>query len=455
MTEAEELELLELEELEAQEAAKQQDSSPFMDAGKAALGVGIKALDYAGGLGRTAAAGLANIPYSIATGKSLTKPEDSLNMLKGQAPGTAEYLERAKVPEGASVNLFPEVKVPFTDIKLGEGKTSVRDAAGFAGDIALDPLTYVSGGTSALLKKYPALKKLLRPASESSEAVGKKIYKSGLKNIDEKIGSQGADSLSDLMMSKNKFGTTKQIQEAAEKIEGGVNKKRNTLYQIANENGVLVDPATALASAEQRIARIRRNPNMNDLADKLQTQIDNFKNEGKVTVDRMSEWKTDLYNTLPDSAFDQYGKIKGQAQRVNKAMASGMKKEIESATNAAIPGLGNEISKTNSQWQTLITAKKPLQKQVNKAKNINAITSVDMGILGTAGFGNLPATAGLLLSKKVGDLSKTTAARTAFGLGLKKVAEKDIPDYLLRRGAQSYEAPWLNMDKDKPSGETN
>jgi len=100
----------------------------------------LRALDYSAGVGRYGAAGLANIPYSIHTGKSLTTTEDLGNVLKGKGPTASEYLERA----GGKGS-------PWLDL---------------AADISTDPTTYLTGGASAL-PKMAAMGALKKGAKKS------------------------------------------------------------------------------------------------------------------------------------------------------------------------------------------------------------------------------------------------------------------------------------------------
>ena len=116
----------------------------------------LKGLDYAGGLGRVSGAGLVNIPYSLSTGQSLTKEDDVLKALRGEAPSTAEYLNRAGV-SGTSA-----------------------DVLGFVGDVALDPTTYLSGGATKAPMVMGAVgpllknKKWLTMTAEGLEKLGLK-----------------------------------------------------------------------------------------------------------------------------------------------------------------------------------------------------------------------------------------------------------------------------------------
>ena len=121
------LELMELEGLSAKKAEKEEKSF-LSEAGDMAL----KALDYTSGIGRTAAAGIADLaamPYFLAGGEDyagVTRSGDFTRMLKGDAPTTEELLTRAGMDDGG-----------------------LKSTIGFIGDVGLDPATYLSGGTAA------------------------------------------------------------------------------------------------------------------------------------------------------------------------------------------------------------------------------------------------------------------------------------------------------------------
>lgn len=432
MTEAEELELLQLKEREA--AANPKEPSLL----KKGLGAAASALDYAGGLTRTVAANALE-PFSE---NNVVTSEDLVNALKGRAPGTADYLERAGVPEGAKANLFPEITIPGTDIKLGEGETSVRDAAGLVGDIALDPLTYLSLGSSAAAKAS-------LPAKAMSESAGKKLFKSGLKNVDEAMLKKSATAkpLGDLMWEKGGWGSTKSIQDQAEELLQKSGKNRDVMYQMAEEGGAHVDMRKALKGSLEKVNEIS-NPNLKKLKENLKTKIGNLMDRGEVPISEASQWKTEIRDAMPENAFNKFGKPKGTALKIEQSVAHDIKEGIEQTAEEFMPNLGKNIAKENEIMGSVKGARKPLQQQVERAKKINAVTSVDLPLLGLA-VTNPAVGVPLLIGKKAGDISKTTAFRTGSGRVLQKIGKTNLPDYLLRQEIIR-QSPWTRMgEKDE------
>lgn len=164
-------------------------------------------------------------------------------------------------------------------------------------------------------------------------------------------------------------------------------------------------------------------------------------------VSEASDLKTRFYDSLPDSAFNQQGKLKGDAKRVNRAMASGIKNELEAAANAVDPGLGNQIADINADWGSIIGSQKPLANEVRKANTKNAVSSVDAGM---AGYALTHPVTGLpiLVSKKLGDAAKTSSVRTGSGLALDRLGDSRILDPLTRQMLiDQNRSPWEQMKK--------
>jgi len=379
-----------------------------------ALDYGARGLDYAGGVGRYAAAGLANIPYSISTGRSLTTRDDLGKVLKGQGPTTAEYMERGGVPEGPSVDLNPFL----------EGKTSARDAVGFVGDVALDPLTYVGFPGSHV-------------AADTAETLGKKAYKSGFKKIDERLAEQGKKPISDVLLESGApTGTTKKLSKNMRQVGSEALAKRDELYKQATDLGVTVDLRYPLQETEDLIAKLsskQSTPRVRKKADELYEILSEFKREGKVDLPTLSSWKSELYESLPANAFVN-GKPKGIYARFDKALSSDFRKAIVDAGEKAKPGLGKEIDRLNETVGSVITSKTPTKIQIRRGETPNLVTSVDAAMAGLGGAAALPL-------KKGADVAKTTYARTNFGKGLINAANTGLLDPAARRAVIDYMSP--------------
>jgi hypothetical protein len=463
------------------------------------LGRGI---DYLGGLARTGAAGLADPAVRLATGESLLKEGDVGRALRGRAPGSAEFLERAGIPEGSSVNLMPEVKIPFTDVKLGEGETSARDATGFALDIASDPLTYATFGAK------PLLAAALKPTAKLAEKAGEKIYRAGFKKVDERLaleaGQPGARQMSDLGLKYGIYGDPEQIALRMKELEKELAAKRGRQYQEASDLGAKISMRRAARPAIEKAQEISSSPlapisqsgdAMLDYLQKWYMQtgkqsVDvpiakeimerdalsgelvarrvplDYPQEGKIITQKIeqkfaqdlppislqdaSDAKTYFYEQLPDKFYanKSIGKLTADSKQVARQLGKGIKEEIEDVANKVKPGLGDEIRETNKEWGTLLEARKPISKEISKENTRNALSSVDTSMLG---YVTVNPTRGVpvLVGKKIGDLGKLMKVRTGAGLGLERYGTGRVLapslDILLRQQL----SPWLQIKEEE------
>lgn len=366
-----------------------------------------RVLDYPGGFAR---AGLASAASTLSGQDNVVKPEDLKAALKGKGPDSAEYLRRLGVGEGGSFN------VP------GLGKVTQRGAAGLALDIATDPLTAIS----KLAKAAPYLKKALGAPGKVMEAAGEALYRSGLSKIDDKLAARGEDALSSLLIKEGApVGTQAQIAQKASAMAETMGKLRQGLYDKINQAGVAIDTSQPFKKAEAVLAGMRRDPTLHAAADTLQEMLNQYKSAGKVGVDVMSEWKTNLYESLPASAFDGFGKLKGRAKEFKGALASDFREAIIEAGNKADKGLGDAINALNEKWGTLLSAQKPLAGASGGVMD-KLGASID-GILLGSGHG------WALAGKKALDLGNTTAAKTAAGRVLMELGKKDLTNKLTRQ----------------------
>jgi hypothetical protein len=453
-----------------------------------ALGGAAAGLDYAGGIART---GVADIADTVSGGGKVTGEDwkAALNPSDGKlAPDTADYMERFGVPEGAKANLFPEVRIPFTDVKLGEGETSVRDAVGFAGDVALDPLTYATFGASGLAKEgaKQAAKGGLREVlgrgmqgvakgatavSDATMAGGKKLYKSGFKKIDERLLEKNVKPISDVMWERGRLtGGPESLQEQAEVLNKAIEKDRGALYDQADSLGAQVDMESASKKALTESQRLQGVRGAEDVGKSLEDYVKGYYQPKDapqsfnpltlrdepvklppLSVREASEVKTRFWDSLPDNAFNKVGKVKGDAKKVNKLMGGGTAEEIVNSANKVKPGLGDEIDLLNQDWSSIIAAQKPMMTEVRKANTKNAVSSVD-GALGGMTMANPGAGAAVLAGKKFGDLSKGSWFRTKGGKMMYEAGESKALDPLTRQllinelGPQS---PWVDVQKKK------
>jgi hypothetical protein len=326
------------------------------------------------------------------------------------------------------------------------GPLSTRDIGGFALDVATDPLTLVSKISKPLSG--------MNYAGKAADTAGKSMVKSGVKKIDQAVLEKGAEPLSNILLERGISGNSSQIRDATEQILKDTKAERDALHSTADNAVAMIDPNVAFKDAlDKAVALGERDPGMKDLAEKLQNKIQSYIDYGTVPLSQASEWKTNLYNALPEAAYDKFGKLKGPADRIQKSMASGLKNAIETEGNAVIPGLGDKIASANETMQTILASRKPLKTAAKAEKGVNAFTSVDAML---AGGGLLashdPATAAALLAmKKAGDISKTTRFRTGAGQALMGLGQNPLTTPVVNRAL--IDSPWMDMQQQQAGGQ--
>lgn len=384
-----------------------------------------KVADYPMGYLRTGLATLAGTANQARFGKNPVTLEDWKNTLKGNAPPLTEYEDRMGIGEGPSIDepLF--------------GHDTLRGVGNFGAEMA-------GGGMLARAAKgVPVLGRAATLGNEATESVGKSIYKSGFKKIDERLLERNAKPLSDVLLEQGApVGTTKSIAGKVADMAENAGGVRNKLYQEVADKGATIDLSHPLTNAEGVIAKMRKDPGLRAKADQLADLLEKYKSEGRAGVQDVSDWKTNLYDSLPEWAYDANGNVRGHAADFQKALAQDFKEAIEGAGNTARPGLGDEIAGVNRDWGSLIGSKKPLAMQIRRGNTTNVVSPVD------AALGFLHPGAEVL--KKGADIAKTTGARTLVGRGLIDLGRSGTAQVLADKGLLGIVPDYLKADDSAP-----
>lgn len=404
----------------AQETAA--TTSELADGAKSGLSTALdtvgRVVGYPAGLARTA---VADIYDQTQDGNKVTS-DDWKKALGGHATPSDEFYKRFGVPEGPSVDLNP----------LAKGKTSARDALGFATDVVLDPLTVASLGADTIAEKLPQAGKALdygvNPASKLLELMGNKAYRSGFKKIDESLIEKGMKPLSEVMLENGRpAGTVAKLSNEADRIAAEKMAQRNQIYQQINNSGQKVGVLDAMTPALEKGQEIlRKAPGADDQVALMNDWLMKYGKEGDhVPVDLASDWKSNLYNSMPANAYNPTGRMLPAPKQIQQQFARGLKEGIEQAGERTEPGLGSKVGSINEDLGSIIQSQKPMAREIRKGNSVNAITPVDAAILTV----NSPVAA----AKKLADIGKTTWARTNAGKALMATGEKDITDPILRQ----------------------
>tara|TARA_R110002012_G_scaffold303533_1_gene505348 strand:+ start:4523 stop:5842 length:1320 start_codon:yes stop_codon:yes gene_type:complete len=395
--------------------------------GSQAFDMAMRGLDYAGGLTRTGVAELAD----LATDEDIVQEGDWQKALQGQAPGTSEFIERSGAEPGVG--------------------TAV---AGFVGDVALDPTTYLSGGLTAL-GKVSKLKKLLNPVGAVADVAGNKMIRSGVAQIDEALELTGKGKLSDILIKHDIVGTNKQIKKKLDKLSGVFSKERSAIYKKVDDAGIKVNTDDLIDDFSNFTSQVR-SKTTNEMGDKVARNMEEAffdaiptkKINGEkvfaetMPIQKASNIKTQIRKSLPDSFYD--GRvIKDQYKEGVGKLSNVFQKNIENAAETAVPGMGKELAEKNKNWSVLLDSDSPLGKEARKAAGKKLFTSVDAMILGGGqAAGDMAGGLKMLAMKKAGDLSKSTVFRTKGGKELKRTGT--AIGEAMRRGAINY-----NRERDK------
>lgn len=370
-----------------------------------------RALDYAGGLTRTGLASVASVAQHATQGElgNDVTPEDVSAALQGKAPTSSEYLRRLGVGEMGSINAFG-------------AQITGRGLVGFAADVATDPLTMVI----KTVKKLPYLRKLINAegktglANKATEALGEAVYKSAL--------PEGAQDAAEALLKQGDLpvGGAAKIAKHVENAAKTMGDIRQGLYDRATELGVTIDTAYPLKRAEAVLTKMERDPALRGSAQQLRDMLNAYKAEGKVGLDLMSEWKTNLYDALPESAF-RNGRLRGQAKQFKMALAADFREAIIGAGEAAEKGLGKSIDSLNDTWGAFLSATRPLEKAA-KSPGSKLGLMIDGAVAASGG----PQAYAV---KKGFDMATGTTARTIVGNALIKAGQNDLASRLARQTA--------------------
>jgi len=391
--------------------------SKLRSLGAGTLDYGIRGLDYLGGLTRT----------GVAQGADVFSPNDVVRegdwgrAIRGQAPQSADYLERLGVEKGGSLSdvvpgLYSNSGAGLPLQRGGWLDPSARGAAGFAMDVASDPLTYVG----------------VTPVAKGVKKIGESVFKSGFKNIDKKLAETSTKPLSQVFLDRGVGGTTlKGMQKKTVNLMETLSKERATVYNALDEAGATVDMQKALGPAMEYTARLRDNPGMVSKANELDDFLSQYLVKNP-SISRASNWKTDLRNSLPTTAFNQNGRITDEYKKVLQKLSTGLNTEIKASADNVIPGAGNKVSQINADWGSVINSQKPLTTEVNKAATKNLVSAVD-AMIGGYGVADPLKAAGVFGAKKTIELLNTPWARTNVGSGLMKLSNTGTLDPLVRQ----------------------
>lgn len=411
------------------------------------LNVAGKALDYQRGVvGAPILAKLASLVSGKPREQLMSDQElsDAANpTTTRRAPNSDTILARAGVPSGPSASSV----VPALYAAPGSGNqyskwnpahywpekggmldVTPRGAAGAALDMATDPLTYEMGGMSkaaeaaaAKGESTPLLSKVLNPASNVVEALGEHNYEKGLAPMIAK-GEQFGKDVGDTYYRQGIYGTSKSIAKQGDKAAEALKASRDATMAAATEAGAKPSLSAAFDPLVNHLQELTADGRISheDAMEILNRAIGAKGSVAEPTLAQMSQWKSDLSGSLPNSAFDKTKDL-SMSKNMTKIAAGGNRDEVARAANAALPGAGDEINAANRDLGNLLTVQSVADKQAAREAGRKLVHPQDVGHTAIVGAeaGGGPAVATLL--GRIGAATLNNPAfRTTSGYAMRK-----------------------------------
>lgn len=323
-----------------------------------------RALDYAGGLART------GVTSALSLGK-LYHEGDIDKAIRGQAPHMNEYLERMGVPEIAKVSdVAPSFYAPagqgrfLHPEKGGMLDPSVRDVAGFAGDVALDPFTYLTAGLSNVAKKGAQsglLKKLLlqsangeltgagkvahavlNPVENYAQGSAKRNYGKAFNYIDKQF-PDNAHSVADLMRNEGFVGSASSAADRIRQINSTTGADIGNILEQATSKGASVNLDEALRPALEKAQKVRAlgTTAAASVADQIENEVAHIKKSyTKVEQPMGTQLKVEPgAEQMQAPLFDPYHSVEQDRSRVLETRTPMINPELEGTTHGVAPNV--------------------------------------------------------------------------------------------------------------------
>lgn len=355
------------------------------------------------------------LPESISDLGSSLK-ETFIDVPRGarQAPTAGDIRQQLGVSkEDLSIDL--PVDVPG----IGRSLELAPTVEGLAG-AALDPLTFAGGG----------------PVKQALQSQGKRTFAKGFKKVDDELARTNAGSFSKLAREEKIVGTSKQIAQQNRQLQSRLGNSRNKLFAEADRLNIKATILPALDKAEDTAKALAKvNPSLSEALVKKVDALRKQHKSGLLSLEDATDLKRNFREGLPDSAFitNEFGgkTLKSGAKRVEKVVADTLQKEIVTAGNRGLGGLGDEINSINKKFQTSIAANKPLAKEADK--ELKGLTAVDVIVGGGLSAASPEIAAVTLAVKKLNELRQTPGFRTQAGNLLEQLGAAPGLDPAVRR----------------------
>ncbi len=285
-------------------------------------------------------------------------------------------------------------------------------------------------------------------AGSALKSLGGTLQKLPYRRADRLAAQVGAAPLSEVMAEYGAAPITKEgIYEQAQRILGKVSSARAKTVEDVAKTGATGSMDSALQDARNFLGGVQNSGSAVErkFSPKFEQMITDqaaINPEGGPGINQILEAKTGMGSTIPKSAFGESA-VTPLENRFRKAFAGGFKKESEALANRALPG--NQLSKQNSQIQTLLSTIPDVERKAILESGRLPVTQIDAALLG--------ADPSLYIAKNLGRLAHLPGAQIYGGKalsGIGNVLPYAVPGYeglnTLNR-AERPQSPWNKMSQ--------
>lgn len=361
---------------------------------------GRRAVGYLGGLART----------GVATATGQAGLEDWKKAAVGEAPSSAEYLERAGVSPG------PTFEVPLAKLLVGhEGKVSLRDIEGNLLDFATDPVARGIGkqATKSAAKAVDrAVEKTAGSFRKNAEKLAVNATGATGKQASEFAPGAGRELLDRKIV---RFGDNQvKIAERASKAVDQANQQIDDALSKLDSAGVKVDVNALKERLRSKISTMKSDPSQADIAKMLETEIGNIdeaiKASGSSQVQiSQAELTKRGYNRKAGNWADPE---KGQA---GKEMYQTYRQGVEDAAQAADPATAKLFEEGKKAYGILAPIRESAERRAAQVQQhpLGGFLDVTSGVAGASAGGPIGAITAPIARRVVAPRLASSVAVTA------------------------------------------
>lgn len=400
------------------------------------------------------------------TGKPVYDPDELLNAYNPTNlktyPSSNELFKRAGIAEGAHLSdVVPNtVHLPLVgDVDTFEQPTGgadrwwvpnkggmldigVRGTGGFLTDAGLDLANLVSYGAAGpgkqlikhegpgLLKNaWGALKSAPVAAAKypsmAAEAMGRKLYESGILPVMEAGEKMGKPNVADTMYQAGMYGGASSLRKQAIAEMRGLKDSRDARLVAAGAGGGAVNMDARLADTSNKLLQMVDDGKLTlDDAGKIESELrDQFGMESSVDPMKATNYKTRADRALPSATWSGLTSLDAKNQ-IKRDFANGLRSDIEAATTAGKQD-ANALHDENAALGDLLTVRKPMLKQAQLERKSKGLDMTDIGLIFGGNYAPVPA-ATTLATKKIYQWLGPTRVKTTAGYVARKVAENRL-----------------------------